>query len=86
MCALGAPRSFSRYTLWTDFLSCIVHGLRLLYGTYLERDVLSKGHVSRNRQVVQLQHVRDALETGQILLNLNTHTHHVNTDTWPGTI
>lgn len=38
---------------------------------YLERNVLPKGDVSRHRQVVELQHVRDALEAGQVLLNLD---------------
>lgn len=38
----------------------------------LEGDVLPEGDVSGHRQVVELQHVGDALEAGQVLLHLNT--------------
>lgn len=37
---------------------------------HLQRDVLSEGDVSGHGEVVELQHVRDVLEPGQILLNL----------------
>lgn len=37
---------------------------------HLERDVLPEGDVSGHGEVVQLQHVGDALEAGQVLLNL----------------
>lgn len=37
---------------------------------YLQRDVLPEGDVSRHGEVVELQHVWDAVEPGQKLLNL----------------
>lgn len=42
---------------------------------YLQRDVLPEGDVSRHREVVELQHVRDALEPSQKLLNLQNQRH-----------
>lgn len=39
-------------------------------GTYLEGNILPKGHVSRHGEVIQLQHVWDALEAGQVFLDL----------------
>ena len=41
-----------------------------LKGVYLERDVLSKGDVSRHGEVIKLQHVWDAFKPGQKLPNL----------------
>lgn len=38
---------------------------------YLQRHVLPEGDVSGHRQVVQLQDVGDALQTGQVLLDLS---------------
>lgn len=41
-----------------------------LKDSYFEGNILSKSHVSRNGEVVELQHVWDALEACQVLLNL----------------
>ena len=46
--------------------------LHLREDVYLQWNVLPKGDVSRHCEVVELQHVGDALEADQVLLNLET--------------